>query len=97
MLVLLGAIIVTLFVGGLPAFRAFGANFLVDTDWDPVQDIYGGAVPIYGTLITSVIALVISVPISFGIAIFLTLRAGRQPGCAARSAPPSNCWPPCRP
>ena len=71
-LVLLGAIIVTLFVGGLPAFRAFGANFLVDTDWDPPHDIYGGAVPIYGTLITSVIALVISVPISFGIAVFLT-------------------------
>ncbi len=72
MLVLLGAIIVTLFVGGLPAFRQFGTNFLVDTDWDPVQNVYGGAVAIYGTLITSVIALVLSVPISFGIAIFLT-------------------------
>jgi phosphate transport system permease protein len=71
-LVLLGAIIVTLFVGGLPAFRQFGTNFLVDTDWDPVQNVYGGAVAIYGTLITSVIALVLSVPISFGIAIFLT-------------------------
>ncbi|MDT7951213.1 MAG: phosphate ABC transporter permease subunit PstC [Acetobacteraceae bacterium] len=71
-LVLLGAIIVTLFVGGLPAFREFGANFLVNTDWDPPHDIYGGAVAIYGTLITSVIALVLSVPISFGIAIFLT-------------------------
>ncbi len=72
MLVLLGAIIVTLFVGGLPAFREFGANFLVDTNWDPVQNTYGGAVAIYGTLITSVIALVLAVPISFGIAIFLT-------------------------
>ena len=72
MLVLLGAIIVTLFVGGLPAFRQFGANFLVNTDWDPVQDTYGGAVAIYGTLITSVIALVLAVPISFGIAVFLT-------------------------
>lgn len=72
MLVLLGAIIVTLFVGGLPAFREFGFNFLVNTDWDPVQNVYGGAVAIYGTLITSVIALIIAVPISFGIAIFLT-------------------------
>ena len=71
-LVLLGAIIVTLFVGGLPAFRQFGLHFLVDTDWDPVQDVYGGAVAIYGTLITSVIALVMAVPISFGIAVFLT-------------------------
>jgi phosphate transport system permease protein len=71
-LVLLGAIIVTLFVGGLPAFREFGFNFLVNTDWDPVQNIYGGAVAIYGTLITSVIALILAVPISFGIAVFLT-------------------------
>ncbi|MGI4809679.1 MAG: phosphate ABC transporter permease subunit PstC, partial [Janthinobacterium lividum] len=71
-LVLLGAIIVTLFVGGLPAFRQFGFHFLVDTDWDPVQDVYGGAVAIYGTLITSVIALLMAVPISFGIAVFLT-------------------------
>ena len=72
MLVLLGAIIVTLFLGGLPAFREFGPHFLVNTDWDPVQDTYGGAVAIYGTLITSVIALVLAVPISFGIAVFLT-------------------------
>ncbi len=71
-LVLLGAIIVTLFIGGLPAFREFGAHFLVDTEWDPVQNVYGGAVAIYGTLITSVIALILSVPISFGIAVFLT-------------------------
>ncbi len=40
-LVLLGAIIVMLFVGGLQAFRAFGLGFLTDADWDPVQDIYG--------------------------------------------------------
>ncbi len=71
-LVLLGAIIVTLFLGGLPAFRQFGAGFVSDANWDPVQDQFGGAVPIYGTLITSVIALVIAVPIAFGIAFFLT-------------------------
>ncbi len=71
-LLLLGAIIVTLFVGGLPAFRAFGPGFLTDTNWDPVQEIYGGAVSIYGTLITSVLALLLAVPVAFGIAFFLT-------------------------
>jgi len=71
-LVLLGAIIVTLFIGGLPAFKAFGAAFLTDTDWDPVQNIYGGAVPIFGTLVTSVLALLLAVPVAFGIAFFLT-------------------------
>ena len=71
-LVLLGAIIVTLFIGGLPAFRQFGAFFLVNADWDPVQDVFGGAVPIYGTVVTSIIALVLSVPLAFGIAFFLT-------------------------
>ena len=71
-LVLLGAIIVTLFLGGLPAFRQFGAHFLTNADWDPVGDTYGAAVPIYGTVVTSIIALVIAVPLAFGIAFFLT-------------------------
>jgi len=71
-LVLLGAIIVTLFIGGLPAFRAFGPGFLTNTDWDPVQNVFGGAVAIYGTIVTSVLALLLAVPISFGIAFFLT-------------------------
>ena len=71
-LVLLGAIIVTLFLGGLPALRAFGPGFLTNADWDPVQDTYGGAVAIYGTLVTAVLALVMAVPVAFGIAFFLT-------------------------
>jgi phosphate transport system permease protein len=71
-LVLLGAIIISLFVGGLPAFRAFGPNFLVNTDWDPVQEIFGGAVPVYGTLITAVLAIVMAVPVAFGTAFYLT-------------------------
>ena len=71
-LLLLGAIIVTLFLGGLPAFRAFGAGFLFNTDWDPVQDVYGGAVAIYGTVVTAVLALLMAVPLAFGIAFFLT-------------------------
>jgi phosphate transport system permease protein len=71
-LLLLGAIIVMLFIGGLPAFRAFGPFFIVNADWDPVQQIFGAAVPIYGTIVTSIVAMVIAVPISFGIAFFLT-------------------------
>ncbi len=71
-LVLLGAIIATLFVGGLPAFRQFGTTFLVNADWDPVQEVFGGAVAIYGTLVTSALALLFAVPVAFGIAFFLT-------------------------
>ena len=74
-LVILSAIIVSLFIGGLPAFRAYGANFLVNTDWDPVQQIFGAAVPIYGTLITAVLAIVMAVPLAFGSAFYLTEMA----------------------
>ena len=71
-LVLLGAIIVLLLVGGLAAFRHFGAGFLTNATWDPVRDIFGGAVPIYGTVVTAALALVLAVPLAFGIAFFLT-------------------------
>jgi phosphate transport system permease protein len=71
-LLLMGAIIVVLFIGGLHAFRAFGVGFLFDTDWDPVQEVYGAAVPIFGTIVTAIVALVVSVPIAFGIAFYLT-------------------------
>jgi phosphate transport system permease protein len=71
-LVLLGAIIVVLFLGGLAAFSRFGPLFLVSAAWDPVKEVFGAAVPIYGTLVTSVLALIIAVPISFGIAFYLT-------------------------
>jgi phosphate transport system permease protein len=74
-LLLLGAIIVVLFIGGLPAFRAFGLGFLSSSDWDPVQDVYGALVPIYGTIATAVLALIMSVPLAFGIAFFLTEMA----------------------
>ena len=75
---LLGAIIVTLFIGGLKAFRAFGFGFLTNSDWDPVQDIYGAAVPIYGTVVTAVLALIVAVPLAFGIAFFLTELAPQR-------------------
>ncbi|MFT8245724.1 phosphate ABC transporter permease subunit PstC [Roseomonas sp. BN140053] len=71
-LVLLGAIILELFLGGLPAFRAFGLGFVTSTEWDPVQEVFGGGVSVYGTLLTAILALVLAVPAAFGIAFFLT-------------------------
>src|SRR5688572_21846062 len=71
-LALLAGIIVSLFIGAFPAIREYGLGFLASSDWDPVQNKYGGLVMIYGTLMTSLIALVIAVPVSFGIALFLT-------------------------
>jgi phosphate transport system permease protein len=71
-LAILAGIIGSLVVGALPALREFGIPFLWHADWDPVQDHYGGLAMIYGTLATSVIALAIAVPVSFGIALFLT-------------------------
>ena len=71
-LLLLAGIILSLVYGALPAIREFGLGFLVSTDWDPVKLKFGGLVMIYGTLMTSFIALLIAVPVSFGIALFLT-------------------------
>lgn len=74
-LVLLGGIILALFVGGLPAFRTFGAGFLWSTEWDPVQEVFGAGVSVYGTVVTAALALVIAVPLAFGIAAYLTSLA----------------------
>jgi len=71
-LALLAGIIVSLFIGAAPAIKEYGLSFLWTSDWDPVQNKYGGLVMIYGTLVTSLIALLIAVPVSFGIALFLT-------------------------
>jgi phosphate transport system permease protein len=71
-LVLLGAIIAGLFIGGWDAFRTFGPAFITGTDWDPVHEVFGAGVSIYGTVITAVLALVMAVPVAFGIAFFLT-------------------------
>jgi phosphate transport system permease protein len=65
-------IIGSLIVGAIPAFKTFGAGFVTTIEWDPVNDVYGAMIAIAGTLITSVIALAIAFPISFGIALFLT-------------------------
>jgi phosphate transport system permease protein len=71
-LVLLGGIIVSLIVASLPTIHKFGLSFLWAADWDPPNDVYGALVPIYGTIATSIIAIIIAVPVSFGIALFLT-------------------------
>ena len=71
-LLLLVGIIVSLLAGAAPAIQHFGLPFLWSSDWDPVKEKFGGLVMIYGTVATSVIALLIAVPVSFGIAIFLT-------------------------
>ena len=71
-LVLLAGIIVSLIVGSLPSIRTFGLPFLTSAQWDPVMDEFGALVPIVGTLVTSAIALLIAIPVSFGIALFLT-------------------------
>ena len=66
------AILVSLTLGAWPAIDKYGLGFLASTTWDPVKEEFGGLVMIYGTLMTSIIALLIAVPVSFGIAVFLT-------------------------
>lgn len=71
-LLMLAGIIVSLFVSSWPSIEKFGLSFLWTSEWNPPMDRFGALIPIYGTLVTSVIALVIAVPVSFGIAVFLT-------------------------
>jgi phosphate transport system permease protein len=75
-LVLSGAALAMLW-GGMLAFRTFGARFIYSADWDAVNHRFGALVPIYGTIVSSAIAILIALPISFGIAIFLTELAPR--------------------
>jgi phosphate transport system permease protein len=69
---LLAAILVTLAIGAMPSIRKFGLDFLWTENWDPVREEFGALVPIVGTVVTSAIALIIAIPVSFGIAVFLT-------------------------
>ena len=71
-LLILGAILVSLLIGAMPSIRHFGLDFLWNSEWDPVADDFGAFVPIYGTIVTSLIAMAIGIPVSFGIALFLT-------------------------
>lgn len=65
-------IILSLIINAYPALNKFGFGFFTRIEWDIIQGEFGGLIAIYGTVVTSVIALVIAIPLSFGIAVFLT-------------------------
>ena len=71
-LILLGAVILSLILGSLPAWRAFGFSFLIEERWNPVTEKFGALAPIYGTIITSFLAMLIAVPVGLLISVFLT-------------------------
>lgn len=71
-LVILSGIIISLLYGSWPALKTFGISFLYDESWNPVTEKFGALAPIYGTVVTSVIAMLIAVPIGLFIAMFLT-------------------------
>ncbi len=71
-LVALTGAALSMLCGGREAFSTFGFGFLFSTEWDAVNHRFGALVPIYGTLVTALIAMLIAVPVSFGIALFLT-------------------------
>src|SRR5262245_825791 len=69
-LVILSGVILALFEGALPALRTFGFEFLTSQTWNPVTEVFGALAPIYGTIVTSIIAMAIAVPFGILIAIF---------------------------
>jgi phosphate transport system permease protein len=71
-LLAMAALLLSLLVQAWPALEKFGLGFLYGTTWSPSDDVYGAVIAVYGTLVTSAIALLFAVPISFGIALFLT-------------------------
>lgn len=75
-LLVLGGIIVMLYIGARPAFEKFGFfQFMATAEWNPVTEIFGGLSPLIGTLVSSTIAILIGLPVSFGIALFITEMA----------------------
>jgi phosphate transport system permease protein len=71
-LVILGGVIVSLVYGAWPALQKFGFGFVVNGAWNPVTENFGALAPIYGTLVTSFIAMLIGIPVAFGVALFIT-------------------------
>jgi phosphate transport system permease protein len=71
-LMILGGVIVSLVYGALPALSKFGFGFVVNGAWNPVTENFGALAPIYGTLVTSLIAMLIGIPVAFGVALFIT-------------------------
>ena len=71
-LILLGGVILSLIDGSMLALRTFGFNFLIEDRWNPVTEKFGALAPIYGTLVTAILAMLIAVPIGLLVAVFLT-------------------------
>jgi phosphate transport system permease protein len=71
-LLILSGVILALVSGSLPALKTFGSSFLTGTAWNPVTEKFGALPAIYGTLVTSVIAMLIGIPVAFGVALFIT-------------------------
>jgi phosphate transport system permease protein len=71
-LLILGGVIAALVEGALPALRTFGPAFVVSEIWNPVTEKFGALAPIYGTLVTSAIAMLVGIPVAFGVAVFIT-------------------------
>jgi phosphate transport system permease protein len=71
-LLILSGVILALVSGALPALKTYGFGFLVGEAWNPVTEKFGALAPIYGTLVTSAIAMLIGIPVAFGIALFIT-------------------------
>jgi phosphate transport system permease protein len=71
-------ILLSLVVTSWPSLQKFGFSFVTTAEWDPVQEQFGALIPIYGTLVSSLIAMVIALPVSFGIALFLTEMAPKS-------------------
>ena len=71
-LLILGGVIVALIDGAWPALRTFGFGFVVTEVWNPVTHKFGALAPIYGTLVTSAIAMLVGIPVAFGVAVFIT-------------------------
>jgi phosphate transport system permease protein len=67
----LTGVVVALAIGGWPAFAKFGFGFFTSTEWNPVTEQFGALGPIVGTLVSAVLALILSLPIAFGVAVFL--------------------------
>ena len=71
-LLVLGGVILSLISGAWPALQRFGFGFLVGQAWNPVTENFGALAPVYGTLVTSAIAMLIGIPVAFGVALFIT-------------------------
>jgi len=83
-LILLGGVMVSLLYSSWPALAEFKFGFLIDQSWNPVKEKFGALASIYGTVVTSLIAMLIAVPMSFGVAVFMTEI------CPARLRAPLN-------